>query len=404
MPRVAAMPTERGNGATAAAPLKGVRVVELAHIAAGPFAGSLLADLGADVVKVEPPGGEAMRSWPPFVSGPGGSPISANFAALNRNKRGLVANLKDSTEAERLRELCDEADVVLENFRPGALARLGLDALALRARNPGLVYCSISGFGSTGPDASRAAFDVTVQAASGLMSVTGEPGRDAAKCGVPVGDFVTGLYAALSIVSCLHRRAESGEGATIECSMLGSLLGVSALQTSEFFGSGQIPQPLGTAHPRNAPYQAFPTADRPIVVAAGTDRMWQRLCDVIGRPQLTTDPRFVDQRRRVINQVELADELTSVFVKRGAQDWHSALERAGVANSLVLDYSEALATPQVEHLELVADVRLSNGGDLTMVAMPVSIDGTLAIIECGPPALPSESESDDVQWRAAKRA
>src|SRR5512142_2533648 len=238
-------------------PLAGLRVLEFGQIAAGPFAGSLLADLGADVVKVErPDGGDGMREWPPVSINDAGDGFSENFASLNRNKRSVTADLKSTDDIARLRELAARADVLIENFRAGVLARLGLGFEALRAVNPGLVYCSISGYGQSGPYAKRGAFDVTVQAASGVMSVTGEEGGAPVKCGVPIGDFCAGLYAAYTILAALRRREATGEGAFIDCSMIGSLIGVSALQTSEYFGNGKAPRRLGSAHPRNAPYQA----------------------------------------------------------------------------------------------------------------------------------------------------
>ena len=240
-------------------PLAGVRAIEIGQIAAGPFAGSLLADLGADVVKIErPDGGDGMRSWPPLSTAAGSeAPYSENFASLNRNKRSVALDLKDRADVERLMRLAAVADVLVENYRPGVLARLGAGYDAVSARNPRIVYCSISGYGQTGPYAHKGAFDVTVQGMSGLMSVTGEPGGGPVKCGVPVGDFCAGLYAAYTITANLMRARETGRGACIDCSMLGSLIGVAALQTSEYFGTGNAPRLFGSAHPRNAPYQAF---------------------------------------------------------------------------------------------------------------------------------------------------
>ena len=224
-------------------PLAGVRAIELGQIAAGPFTGSLLADLGADVVKIErPDGGDGMRGWPPLsTAGDAGAPYSENFASLNRNKRSVALDLKDRSGIDRLLRLADAADVLVENYRPGVLARLGADYAVVGARNPGIVYCSISGYGQTGPYANKGAFDVTVQGMSGLMSVTGEPGGGPVKCGVPVGDFCAGLYAAYTITASLMRARETGRGAYIDCSMLGSLVGVAALQTSEYFGTGRAP-------------------------------------------------------------------------------------------------------------------------------------------------------------------
>ena len=255
-------------------PLAGVRVLEFGQIAAGPFTGSLLADLGADVVKVErPDGGDGMRAWPPLTgvdTAEGG--YSENFASLNRNKRSITVDLKDSASVERLKKLADNCDVILENFRPGVLQRLGLGYEEMKKTNRQLVYCSISGYGQTGPYAKKGAFDVTVQGMSGLMSVTGEAGGAPVKSGVPVGDFCAGLYGAYTILAKLMQARQSGEGGYIDCSMLGCLLGVAALQTSEYFGTGNTPRKMGSAHPRNAPYQAFRASDDYFIIAAGNDR------------------------------------------------------------------------------------------------------------------------------------
>ena len=234
-------------------PLEGVRVIELCNVAAGPFCGMLLADMGADLIKVEnPKGGDTLRSWPPISDG-----FSENFASLNRNKRSVTLDLKQPADVERFKALIKEADVLVENNRPGVMDRLGVGYPTLKTINPRLVMASISAYGQTGPRAAEGGFDLTVQAMSGLMSVTGEPGRPPVKCGVPVSDFSAGLYAAFAVVCALRHTAQTGQGTHIDVPMLGATLGIAALQTSEFFGSGKDPVRLGSAHPRNAPYQAF---------------------------------------------------------------------------------------------------------------------------------------------------
>ncbi len=255
-------------------PLSGVRVVEFCQVLAGPYCGMLLADLGAEVVKVEPPDGDMMRQWPPITEGANGG-YSENFASINRNKRSVVLDLKDPAHKAAARQLVLSADVVLENNRPGVMDRLGLGYESFREEKPGLVYCSISAFGQSGPRSAEGGFDVTVQAMSGIMSVTGEPEGAPVKCGVPVSDVGTGLYAAFTIVSVLRRVAGGGAGAHIDASMLGCSLGMAALQTSEFFGTGRDPKKLGSAHPRNAPYQAFKAGDGYFVIAAGNNKLWE---------------------------------------------------------------------------------------------------------------------------------
>ena len=379
-------------------PLRGIRVVELAHVAAGPFTGSVLADLGADVVKIEPPGGDAMRAWPPLVEGDAGDRFSGNFASLNRNKRSVVIDLKQPAELLSAHRLCDQADVLIENYRPGALSDLGLGYQHLTITNPGLVYCSISGYGQSGAHARQAAYDVTVQAVAGLMSVTGEEGREAAKCGVPVADFVTGLYAAVSILAALRQRNETEAGCHIDCSMVGSLLGISALQISELFGTGIAPSRLGTAHPRNAPYQAFQASDRPFIVAAGNDRMWSQLCTALGRGDLAADPRFASQELRAAHHRELADLLAPDFAKADADHWCGELAALGIATAPINDFKEALEDPRVSHLGLMADVTLPNGARQSTIMFPVSSSTFSPTIYRQPPALGHDRESVMHDW------
>lgn len=353
-------------------PLSGLRVLEFTQIAAGPYAGSLFADLGADVVKVERRDtGDDMRGWPPLMENGDGERHSANFASLNRGKRSFGADLKDEDDLAAVLELVGSADILIENFRPGVMNRLGLGYEAIRGVNPKIVYCSISGFGQTGPQAGRGAFDVTVQAASGLMSCTGEADGGPVKAGVPVGDFAAGLYAAFSALAALRE----GRGAHIDCSMLGSILGIAALQTSEYFGTGVPAGRLGSAHPRNAPYQAFTASDGDFVVAAGNDSLWRAVCEEVGRPELAEDPRFLTQPDRAGNQVELAGILNAEFVRRTRGEWLEALEGRGVPCSLIKDFSEVLADEQVEHLDLVQRVELGNGVELDAVAYPVKFTG-----------------------------
>jgi len=363
---------ENPEVAAATGPLSGLRVLEFTQIAAGPYAGSLFADLGADVVKVERRDtGDGMRGWPPLMENEAGERYSANFASLNRGKRSFGADLKDDDDLAAVLKLCERADILIENYRPGVMERLGLGYEAVSKINPTIVYCSISGFGQTGPQAERGAFDVTVQAASGLMSCTGEADGSPVKAGVPVGDFAAGLYAAFSVLAALRE----GRGAHIDCSMLGSILGIAALQTSEYFGTGVPAGRLGSAHPRNAPYQAFSASDGDFVVAAGNDSLWKAVCEEVGRLDLAEDPRFVTQVDRAANQVELADILNRHFAKGTRDEWLEALEGRGVPCSLIKDFSEVLADEQVAHLGLVQKVELGNGVELDAVGYPVRFAG-----------------------------
>jgi succinate---hydroxymethylglutarate CoA-transferase len=384
---------------TGRSPLTGVRVLEFGQIAAGPFTGSLLADLGADVVKVErPDGGDGMRDWPPLSSSPNGERLSHNFAALNRNKRSIALDMNKAQDRKAIVSLCDITDVLIENFRPGVMQRHGLSYATLSARNPKLIYCSISGFGQSGPHAQRGAFDVTMQAFSGLMSVTGEDGGAPAKCGVPVGDFCTGLYAGLSIVAAVLRRNETGTGAFIDCSMLGSLIGIAALQTSEFFGTGRAPRRLGSAHPRNAPYQAFRAKDDYFVVAAGTSKLWLEVCEEIGMRELAHDARFSTQESRAKNQHELASILDEQFALATVAEWLERLDRRGVPCAPINSYPKVLNDPQVEHLGLVTTLDLPSGAAIQTTTFPVQISDYRFEIYRPPPALGAHSIEVFADW------
>ncbi len=362
--------------------LSGVKVVEFCQVAAGPFCGMLLADYGAEVLKVEPPEGDALRQWPPITDG-----YSENFASLNRGKQAIALDLKDPAQLERARALVLEADVLVENSRPGVMQRLGLGWDWFGSRKPSLVYCSISAFGQAGPRARSGGFDVTIQAASGIMSVTGEPDGAPVKCGVPISDFTAGLYAAFSIAAMLARVRAGGPGGSIDVPMFGTSLAIAALQTSEYFGTGRNPAKLGSAHPRNAPYQAFKARDGWFVIAAGNNRLWAAVCDVAGMPHLLDDERFLTPTLRAANQVALAALLEERFAERDAADWLARFEAAGVPNAPINGYAEALADPQARHLELVQEVALPSGRRTRTVVCPVWIDGAPVPVRATMPVL-----------------
>lgn len=356
------------------APLEGIRVLEFGHVAAGPFVGMVLADLGADVVKVEPPEGDHMRRWPPFAELADGTEFSLNFASVNRGKRSVCANLKDAGERDAILRLALSADVIIENYRPGVLTKLGLGYDRVSARHPrGIVYCSISGYGQRGPYRDRGAFDVVIQAEAGLMSVTGDRDGSPAKCGVPVGDFVAGLYAAVSVLAGLSTRRREGRSVYIDCPMLSSLLAVSALQTSQYWGTGEPPVPLGSAHPRNAPYQAFEAEDRPFAIAAGTDALWEQVARAVGRGDLLEDPRYESQRGRAEHQESLAAALQEQFRRRPADQWLKELRERGVPSGPVNSYADILDDPHVAALGLVQQIALPDGALTPTVRFPANI-------------------------------
>lgn len=385
---------------TTSRPLAGLRVLEFGQIVTVPYCGMLLADMGADVVKVEnPEGGDGMRQWPPLVTKEeGGEPYSSNFASLNRNKRSIAVDLKDAQQVEELVQLCAAADVIIENFRPGVMERLGLSYEKLSAVNPRLVYCSVTGYGQQGPYAKRGAFDVTVQAVSGLMSVTGEQDGPPVKCGVPVADFVAGLYGAFSIVAMIMEARKTGRGAYIDCPMLSCMLSISALQVSEYYGNGRAPQRLGSAHPRNAPYQGFSGSDKTFVIAAGNDKLWGEVCAAVGMPELKDDPRFVTQMHRAKNQRELAEILQTHFSKRTAAEWLEEFDRRGVPSAPINDFAEVLADRHVVERGWLSQMELPNGVVTPTVGNPVSITGYQFAIEAMPPRLGEHTAAVRAEW------
>lgn len=277
--------------------------------------------------------------------------------------------------------------MVIENNRPGVMARLGLGYDELKLRNPALIYASISAYGQTGPRAQEGGFDLTVQAMSGIMSVTGEPDGPPVKCGVPIADFAAGLYAAYSVASALRATEASGKGTHIDVPMLGATLGIAALQTSEFFGSGHDPQKLGSAHPRNAPYQAFAAHDGHFSMAAGNDALWYKACAIIERPDLHDDPRFVSQTLRAANQAELRELLENIFADLDSETWLARFREVGVPCAPINSYSQVLDDPQVKHMGWVQPLELPNGISTRTFASPVRFSGASHTIRCPPPEL-----------------
>ena len=364
-------------------PLQGIQVIEFCNVAAGPYCGMLLADMGAEVIKIEnPQGGDTLRAWPPQSGG-----YSENFASLNRNKRSVTLDLKLPADLEHARRLIGGADALIENNRPGVMERLGLGYAAVHDLAPRLVYGSISAYGQSGPRSREGGFDLTLQAMSGIMSVTGEPDGPPVKCGVPLADFSAGLYAAFSTVCALREAATRGQGCHLDVSMLGATLGIAALQTSEYFGTGRDPVKLGSAHPRNAPYQAFRAGDTYFGMAAGNDALWQSVCKVVGREDLLADERYATPTLRARHQAELRDTLEGVFGTRPAAHWIERFREAGVPCAPINTYSQVLADPQVEHMQWVQPLQLPNGVRTRTFVSPVRLDGRTLPVRLPPPAL-----------------
>ena len=366
-------------------PLTGIRVIEFCHVAAGPFCGMLLSDFGAEVIKVEPPDGDTLRQWPPITQG-----FSENFASLNRGKKSIALDLKNPADLSIARSLVLDADVLIENNRAGAMERLGLGWDWVQENKPSLIYCSISAYGQSGPRSSEGGFDLTMQAAAGVMSVTGASDGEPAKCGVPISDFTAGLYAAYSISSALAQLRAGGpnaRGCHLDIPMFATTLAVGALQTSEYFGTGRNPRRLGSAHPRNAPYQSFKCADGWFAIAAGNDKLWRSVCAVTGTHDLLLDPRFTSPTLRAANQVALRDLLEIVFASAGAHEWVTRFAAAGVPSAPINSYEQALADVQTAHLDLVQAMTLPNQVVTQTVACPVRINGGPVGVDTRPPAL-----------------
>lgn len=373
---------------TAGAPLAGVKVVEFCQVAAGPFCGMLLGDYGAEVVKVEPPEGDAMRQWPPVNGG-----YSENFASINRGKKSVALDLKDPADRDFARALVLGSDVLVENNRPGVMQRLGLGWDWFGPRKPSLVYCSVSAFGQVGPRSTEGGFDLTLQAASGVMSVTGEEDGAPVKCGVPISDFTAGLYAAFSIAALLARVRAGGPGGMIDVPMFATTIAVAALQTSEYFGTGRNPRKLGSAHPRNAPYQAYRAADGWFAIAAGNNKLWQAVCEVVGAREWFADARFASTTLRAANQAALKEMLEARFARADAGAWLERFRAAGVPCAPINGYAEALADPQAAHLGLVIPATLPGGHATRTVGCPVRLDGEAVAVNATFPALGEHGEA-----------
>ena len=364
--------------------LDGLTVVDLTNYLAGPYCAMILADLGADVIKVERPGtGDGSREWgPPFLQGE-----SAYFLSVNRNKRSLTLNLQAEAGRRILHQLAATSDVVVENFRPGTVARLGADYATLRDLNPQLIYCSISGFGQDGPYRAKPSYDLVAQAVGGLMSLTGEAERPPVKIGVAITDIVAGLFATIGILAALHARDRGGRGQFIDISLLDGVVAILSHQAGSFLASGVNPERLGSAHPTIVPYQAFQAADAYFVAAVGTASLWTRFCHGLDLPALLTDPRFATNPDRVQNREALLQTLTAVFATQPAQHWIDRIDAAGVPCGPVLQLSEVFADPQVLHRRMVETLQHPTAGPIKVLGTPLKLSGTPAAIRTPPPTL-----------------
>jgi crotonobetainyl-CoA:carnitine CoA-transferase CaiB-like acyl-CoA transferase len=365
--------------------LENLTVIDLTQVMAGPFCCQLLGDLGADVIKVEPVGrGDATRE----ATGhrlPHGE--SAAFLAVNRNKRSIAIDLQTDSGRQAFHRLARDADVVVESFRPGVAKRLGVDYASLRAANERLVYASISGFGQTGPYATRPGYDLIAQAMSGIMSVTGDADGTPVKSGVPVADMSAGMLCAVGILSACLARTVTGRGQAVDTSLYDAALAMSVWETAELWATGEAPTRLGSAHRVNAPYAAFPTRDGYLTIGANNARLWERLCAVLDRPDLLADPRFATNSDRVRQRVELASELTRSLSTRDTEEWVELLLGAGVPAGPIRDYQQSCADPHTLAREMVVELDHPVEGRVRALGIPVKLSETAGSIRRVPPQL-----------------
>jgi crotonobetainyl-CoA:carnitine CoA-transferase CaiB-like acyl-CoA transferase len=367
-------------------PLEGILVLDLTQVMAGPFCTMLLGDLGADVIKIEPPEGDLSRRM-------GGARLRLNgednapFLALNRNKRSVVLDLKSEDDRRRLLEMVASADVMVESFRPGVVTRLGVDYDAVSSLNPGIVYASISGFGQTGPYADRPGFDLIAQGMAGVLSVTGEREGPPVKCGIPIADLAAGLFAANGIMAALLARTRTREGQYVETSLFEAALALSVWESTEYWATGEAPKPCGSAHRLNAPYQALRTADGYITVAALTSAQWMKLCRVIGRADLADDARFASNEARMSNLPELVDALESALAAAPTDTWIDRLLAEGVPAGPIHDYHQVFEDPHTAARGMVEEIEHAVEGVIRTLGFPLKMSATPSRVRRAPPLL-----------------
>jgi len=368
--------------------LEDVTVLDLSHALAGPFASTLLGDYGADIIKIEPLEGEIARAWgPPFYGGE-----AAYFVNLNRNKKSVAIDLKHPEGRALFLRLAERADVVLENLRVGTVAKLGIDYASVAARQPRIVYCSVSGFGQDGPYRDRAALDLVVQAESGMISITGEPDHPGVRCGVSIADLTAGLYAAFGIMTALHARERSGRGQFIDVSMLEGQLGILSGMIGAFIADGLVPGPLGTAYGALLPYQTFRTKTHDIAIGVGSDKLWRTFCPLLDLPALVDDPRFVTNAARNANRPALIDALQASFLTRTFEDWEAILAPAGIPMGAINTIDRVVAHPQVAARGALVESDHPVAGRVRSVGPPVRMSDTPGRVRTPAPLLGEHTE------------
>ena len=360
-----------GGSATWPGPLAGLKVLDLSRVLAGPFVTQLLGDLGAEILKIETPGhGDDTRTFPPFVGGE-----SHYFIALNRQKKSLVIDLKEPRGAQLLRDLVAKSDVLVENFRPGVMQRLGLDYEKLAQINPRLIYCAVSGFGLSGPLRDKPSFDIVTQAMSGMLSVNGAAGTPPVKLGVPLGDLTGGIFGSIGILAALHERHATGRGRIVDISLHDGMLAMLGYLSQLYFLTGRDPQPVGTSHPSVVPYGSFPASDGQIIIACLTQGFWGRLCAALEHPEWTDDARFNSTVLRLLNRIEVDRMIGAVTLTRTVAEWAERLTAADVPNAPVLGVAAALNHPHSVAREMVVEAVHPRAGPMRMVGRPIKFPG-----------------------------
>ena len=365
-------------------PLEDVRVLDLSHALAGPFCSTMLADFGAEVIKLEPTGaGDIARAWGPPL--PGGE--TSYFVSLHRNKKGIAVDLKHPQGKALFFRLVERCDVVLENYRVGALARLGLGYEAAREKNPGIIYCSVSGFGQDGPYRDRAALDLILQAESGMISVTGEPGGHGVRCGVSIADMTAGMYAAVGILLALRVKERTGRGQAIDVSMLEGQLSLLGTMIGGYLADGKLPEPMGTAYKALLPYQTFRTRTRDLALAVGSEKLWTVFCPVIGCPELADDPRYRTNADRARNRDSLVGKLQDVFLRRTYEEWEALLLAHGIPVGAINSIAQVVEHPQVAARQALVEMDHPRAGKVRMVGAPVRLSETPGAVRTPAPML-----------------
>jgi glutaryl-CoA transferase len=376
-------------------PLSHIRVLDLSRVLAGPWAGQNLADLGAEVIKIERPrvGDDSRAFGPPWVKDRAGKHTgdSAYFTSANRGKKSVTVNIAVAEGQALVRELARRCDVLIENYKYGDLARYGLGYDELRELNAGLIYCSVTGFGHTGPYRRRPGYDFMIQGMGGMMSVTGEPdgapGGGPQRAGVPIADIITGMYASIAICAALAHREHSGTGQHLDLALLDSQIALLAYQNTNYFATGVPPERIGNLHPNIVPYQPFRASDGDLILACGNDNLYSKFCEAAGCPELARDPRFVTNGKRVENRAELTRLLSEVFKKRSKREWLELLEAAGVPNGPINDVAQVFDEPQVKARGVRIELDHAAAGQLPMVASPMRFSGTPIEYRLAPPLL-----------------